>query len=61
MNTQHFHQCHAIACTQQVAPALLMCRHHWGLVPTELRQQVWTHYRKGQEKDKKPSENYLRA
>lgn len=55
------HYCHATGCQTQVKPSLLMCKKHWSLVPDEIQKEVWKHYRKGQEVDKKPSEEYLRA
>lgn len=36
-----------------------MCYKHWSLVPADLRRLVWRHYRKGQEVDKNPSQEYL--
>lgn len=36
-----------------------MCRHHWTLVPADLRRLIWRHYRRGQEIDKNPSMEYL--
>ena len=55
------HQCHAIKCHIIVAPKLLMCQKHWALVPPQLKSDIWKHYRKSQEVDKKPSVEYLHA
>lgn len=55
------HRCHAIGCAIAVDPGLLMCRRHWFMVPKKLRKEVWHHYRKGQEVDKRPSAEYLAA
>lgn len=38
-----------------------MCRRHWFMVPKDIQRAVWTHYRAGQCKDKKPSDEYLEA
>jgi len=56
-----FHRCHAIDCTTQVHPRMLMCRRHWYMVPKDLRDRVWREYRDGQERTKRPSEAYLAA
>jgi ribonuclease HI len=40
---------------------MLMCAKHWGLVPAELRSDVWREYRTGQEVDKRPSRAWLDA
>jgi len=55
------HRCHAVGCTATVPPNLLMCRRHWYMVPKPLRDEVWHHYRPGQERHKRPSEAYLAA
>ncbi len=55
------HHCHAIGCVRPVPPKLLMCPGHWRLVPEALRAEVWRAYRPGQEKDKRPSREYLAA
>ncbi|MEM7019161.1 MAG: hypothetical protein AAF512_17690 [Pseudomonadota bacterium] len=55
------HLCHAEGCQEAVPPKLLMCRRHWRMVPAELQQAVWQHYRKGQERDKRPTRDYLSA
>jgi len=38
-----------------------MCRAHWNMVPARLQRAVWAHYRRGQERDKRPSRAYLQA
>ena len=53
------HHCHAAGCTVKTPPKLLMCRRHWYMVPAPLRALVWKHYRAGQERDKRPSKEYL--
>lgn len=55
------HRCHAVGCDIEVDPGLLMCRRHWFQVPKNLRREVWRLYRKGQERDKNPSREYLAA
>lgn len=55
------HTCHAHGCTEHVPPELLMCRHHWRLVPTPLKRAVLRFYRPGQEISKRPSDAYLVA
>lgn len=53
------HLCHAYGCVNGVPPALLMCRQHWRMVPSKLQRLIWATYRPGQEKDKKPSPEYM--
>lgn len=55
------HLCHAVDCHVPVSPALLMCKRHWRMVPRGMQNQVWKHYRKGQEDTKDPSRDYLRV
>lgn len=55
------HHCHARGCKVEVKPELLMCFRHWMMVPKNLRHQVWKTYRKGQEVDKEPSEEWHQA
>lgn len=55
------HTCHAIGCSVSVPPKLLMCLKHWRMVPRALQQDVWKHYRPGQEIDKQPSATYLQV
>jgi hypothetical protein len=40
---------------------MLMCKRHWFSVPVVLRNEVWAHYRGGQERDWKPSKEYCIA
>lgn len=53
------HTCHAEGCDTGVPPRLLMCHQHWYMVPKALRDAVWAAYRPGQERDKRPSQQYL--
>lgn len=55
------HTCHAEGCTVPVSPTMLMCGKHWFQVPKNLQREVWRHYRPGQEEDKCPSPEYLKA
>lgn len=55
------HTCHAKGCPKNIPPKLLMCLRHWRMVPRELQRAVWATYRPGQEVDKRPSEDYLKA
>ncbi len=55
------HRCHAIGCDRPVAPRFLMCPPHWRKVPHDLKQQVWLHYRAGQEVQKDPTPEYMAA
>ena len=40
---------------------MLFCRPHWRITPYKLKRWVWATYRRGQEIDKRPSEEYMRA
>lgn len=55
------HHCHAHNCPANVPPKLLMCRKHWHMVPRSLQKKVWDTYRPGQEIDKRPTTEYLKA
>ena len=55
------HTCHALACAVEVPPRMHMCRRHWAMVPRRLQDQLWAHYRRGQERTMTPSAFYLRA
>lgn len=55
------HRCHALRCVASVPPRLHMCRAHWSSVPRRLQRALWAAYRPGQEDDKDPSAEYLRA
>ena len=53
------HLCHARGCGRSIPPRLLMCLRHWRMVPIDIQRRIWKHYRPGQEKDKRPSAEYL--
>jgi len=55
------HYCLALECDVPVDPRLLMCSRHWDMVPRAIKQQVYRTYRRGQERDKSPSREYLVA
>ncbi len=55
------HTCHWPGCPEEVPPKMWGCRKHWFTLPKTLRDLIWMHYRPGQEEDKNPSEEYLRA
>lgn len=55
------HKCFADGCNTQIARTLLMCLKHWRMVPFSIRHEIWTYYRKYQEIDNKPSDEYLNA
>lgn len=55
------HCCHATGCEREVPPEMLMCRHHWFMVPTPIRKAVWSTYRQGQCDDWDVSRAYCAA
>lgn len=55
------HVCHADGCGQKVPPAMFMCKRHWFMVPTGLRNRIWALYEPGQEQTKDASREYLRT
>jgi len=55
------HKCHAQGCDKPVAPAFLMCSRHWRMVPVAEQRAIWRHFRPGQERDKRPTQEYLLA
>lgn len=46
------HKCAAFNCQEIVPDRMLMCRRHWYMVPTRIRNDVWRHYKPGQESGK---------
>ncbi len=40
--------CMAIGCGASINEPLLMCVHHWRLVPSALRRQIWASYARRQ-------------
>jgi hypothetical protein len=55
------HECHWPGCGRQVRPAMWGCTPHWFRLPPDLRRRIWETYRPGQEKDMRPSENYMKV
>ena len=55
------HKCHHPHCSTEVPPRLFACKKHWFALPKKFRDDLWATYRKGQEVDKRPSGDYLRA
>jgi hypothetical protein len=55
------HTCHALDCTAACPPARLFCLRHWNMLSVDLKNAIWALYRKGQERDKKPSAAYVIA
>lgn len=55
------HTCHWPGCTTPVSPKLWGCKAHWLRLPKALRDRIWATYRPGQEVDKRPSPQYLKA
>jgi len=53
------HTCHAEGCSKACPPKHLMCGRHWAMVPQPQKNEIWRHYRPGQEVDKRPSPEYL--
>jgi len=53
------HECHWPGCAAQVPPAMWGCTKHWFALPKDLRDRVWRAYRPGQEKDQRPSREYV--
>lgn len=53
------HHCHAVGCSEAVAPRMHMCLKHWRMVPEAVQRLIWKHYREGQEIDKQPSVEYI--
>jgi hypothetical protein len=55
------HECHWPGCKVQIPPAMWGCKAHWFKLPKVLRDAIWRSYRPGQEKDQRPSAEYLEA
>ena len=53
------HVCHWPGCERKVPPSLWGCKPHWYRLPMELRDEIWAHYRPGQEIDKLVSIEYM--
>lgn len=55
------HLCHWPNCNTTVPPSYWGCSKHWFTLPANLRAKIWQTYRIGQEKDMKPSKEYIEA
>lgn len=55
------HHCHWPGCQRQVPPAAWGCKEHWFKLPAEIRSKIWNAFRPGQEKDQRPSRQYIDA
>lgn len=55
------HFCHWPGCDRLVVPRLWGCSDHWFKLPPSIRAEIWRTYREGQEIDKDPSPEYLKA
>lgn len=54
-------RCHATGCDRKISNSMFMCREHWFALPKGLRDEIWHHYRPGQERLKNPSRAYVKA
>lgn len=55
------HTCHWPGCGKVVPPAMWGCKTHRFKLPANLRAMIWQAYRPGQEIDKNPSAEYMKA
>lgn len=55
------HRCQAAGCRKSVPLRMLMCFHHWRLVPAVLQREVWRTYVPGQEVTMNITDDYLMA
>ncbi len=55
------HTCHAHFCYTPCRPEHLMCARHWAMVPGSTKASVCSHYRHGQCRDGKPSQEWFDA
>jgi len=53
------HLCHHPTCVRPVPPEMLACKSHWFMLPEEIRKRIWRTFRPRQEKDKRPSREWL--
>jgi hypothetical protein len=61
MTSKLIHKCHYPQCEITVDPSLHMCQAHWFSIPVELRENLISAYRDGQELDERPSREYVLA
>jgi len=63
------HTCHAIDCSVETKPQLLMCTKHWSMVPKDIQNDIYSNYKSGQcdilklgsQKKVRPSIEWLKA
>ena len=55
------HTCHNPKCGKPCPPAMLACKPCWFKLPKTIRDKIWKYYRRGQEIDKRPSQEYMTA
>jgi hypothetical protein len=55
------HKCHHPDCTVLVDPSLWGCSLHWNQLPINLKADLKKSYREGQEINKRPNREYLKA
>jgi hypothetical protein len=55
------HRCYWPGCRQEVAPKYWGCFRHWAMIPKNIQRWIWSTYRPGQETDKNPSDEYIKA
>lgn len=55
------HTCHANLCNTPCKPEHLMCAKHWAMVPGNVKTDVYSHYRRGQCDDMRPSPEWFAA
>ena len=55
------HKCHWPGCDIECESRHWGCVSHWFKLPKTLRNRIWDTYRRGQEIDKRPSEQYIEA
>jgi hypothetical protein len=53
------HTCHAHGCGLPVPASMFACRVHWYALRKPMRDAIWREYRRGQERDKRPSPRYM--
>lgn len=53
------HICHARGCEEVVPPRMFMCRKHWYMLTSGMRDKIWLYYAPGQERRKDPSPEYV--
>jgi len=55
------HTCHWPGCDERVPARLWGCKRHWFTLPPRIREKIVKHYRRGQERSRDPSPEYIAA